>query len=127
MNREYDPFISKAYECLAGARSELANGRHNNAANRSYYAAYNAAIVALLRAGIMRPRWMHDDVQATFAGQLVARRKLYPSDMRRVLSDLSAIRLRADYEPRSVSRATAESCVRLAERFIQRTLGVERW
>src|SRR5205823_6359850 len=41
----------KALESLAGAESELANGRYNNAANRAYYACFQAAIAALQRAG----------------------------------------------------------------------------
>jgi len=52
-----EPYLSKARECLFGAESELANGRFNNATNRAYYAAYNAAIVALIRAGMSSRRW----------------------------------------------------------------------
>lgn len=46
------PFLEKALESLAGAQSEFANGRFNNVANRCYYAAFQAAIVALQRAGL---------------------------------------------------------------------------
>ena len=63
-------YLAKAEESLAGAMSELANRRHQNAANRAYYACYQAAVAALYREGI-RPtgkRWGHDTVRAQFAG-----------------------------------------------------------
>ena len=41
-----DAFLSKARESLEGATSELVNGRYNNAANRAYYACFQAAIAA---------------------------------------------------------------------------------
>ena len=115
--------MSRARECLDGARSELANGRYNNAANRAYYAAYNAAIVALIKAGITRPRWTHDEVQALFAGQLIARRKLYAREMRRVLGDLTAVRWAADYGRSMISRAAAADAVRSAQRFVRHVTG----
>src|SRR5215207_578497 len=73
---ESQAYIAKAQENLASAASELVNGRYNACANRAYYAAFQAAIVALLQAGIHPPRdaWGHDFVQAQFAGQLVMRR-----------------------------------------------------
>jgi uncharacterized protein (UPF0332 family) len=45
-------YLSKANESLAGATSELVNGRYNNTANRAYYAVFQAAIAALMQAGI---------------------------------------------------------------------------
>ena len=125
VNDTLEPYTTKARECVAGARSELANARYNNAANRAYYAAYNAAIVALIRAGITDSRWTHDQVQAMFAGQLIGRRKLYPRDMRRMLSDLAVIRTRADYCREVVSRAIAEDAVRKAREFQRRVAGVQ--
>ena len=123
MNQEVEPYLSKARESLSGAQSELANARYNNAANRAYYASYQAAIVAMIRAGIMRSFWSHDEVQALFAGQLIGRRKLYPSAMRSVLNELSVLRTRGDYEVRTVSRSAAEHAVRDAEHFLGRLLG----
>lgn len=48
-------YLDKAIESLAGAESEYANKRYNNCANRCYYAMFQAAIAALIAAGI-RPR-----------------------------------------------------------------------
>ncbi len=72
---ERDPvFLDRARESLAGAESEFVNHRYNNSANRSYYAVFQAAIHALLAAGIRAPgatdHWGHDYVQAQFVGQL---------------------------------------------------------
>jgi uncharacterized protein (UPF0332 family) len=123
VNDASEPYLSKAQESLAGAQSELVNGRYNNAANRAYYAAYNAAVIALLKAGISRPLWTHEEVQALFAGQLINRRKLYPTSLRSVLSELSAIRNRADYGQRTVSRSDAENMVREAQNFLIQVIG----
>lgn len=63
-------YWAKAEESLAGAESEFAQGRYNNCANRCYYACFQAAIVALLRAGVL-PRggqWEHAYVQGEFVG-----------------------------------------------------------
>src|SRR6476620_4312898 len=92
-------FLDKAEECLAGAESELANGRYNNCANRSYYATFQAAIAALQQAGTQARggQWGHDYVQAAFVGQLLNRRKRYPSALRDVLSRNYKLREVADY------------------------------
>jgi uncharacterized protein (UPF0332 family) len=78
-------FWAKAGENLASANSEYINRRYNACATRCYYAAYQAAIVALLNADI-QPRqtgfWRHDYVQAQFVGQLIGRRKFYSGDLR---------------------------------------------
>jgi uncharacterized protein (UPF0332 family) len=123
VNDEAEAYRQKARESLAGAESETANGRYNNAANRAYYACYQAAIAALVSAGLKRPRWEHDYVQAQFASQLIGRRKLYPSELRSVLSDLSILRVEADYEVQDVSRSSAQRAVRDARRFLNRVLG----
>ena len=45
-------FWAKALENIDSAGSELTNRRYNASANRAYYAVFQAAIVALLRARI---------------------------------------------------------------------------
>ena len=72
---EIDAWLTKAHESLTTAESEFLNERYNSCANRCYYACFQAAIAALLHAGI-RPRdpqgdWGHAFVQAQFAGDLV--------------------------------------------------------
>ena len=124
MNEASASYRDKARESLAGATSELANSRYDNVANRAYYACYQAAIVALIAAGSpRRRRWDHDFVQARFAGELIGRRKLFPSNLRPLLTELAAVRVQADYEARPVSRRLAERALRDATRFLQSVLG----
>lgn len=112
-------YLSKASENLASANSELANDRFNACANRAYYSCFQAGIVALLRAGIRAAdEWGHDFVQAQFAGVLITRRKLYPSDLRDTLSRLESLRETADYEAAFVSRTQAARAFRRAQEFV---------
>src|SRR5688500_11582569 len=115
-------FLDRARESLAGAESEFVNDRYNNSANRSYYAVYQAAIFALLAAGI-RPlgamdHWGHDYVQAQFVGQLINRRKRYPADLRNTLEQNYRLREAADYRRESVTEVRAARAVRRAETFV---------
>jgi HEPN domain len=45
-------YLTKAEESLRGAESEFAQGRYNNAANRCYYACFQAAVAALHHASV---------------------------------------------------------------------------
>lgn len=121
MEAVVEVYINKADNSLKGAQSELVNGRFDNCANRCYYACFQAAIAALLRAGI-RPtgqgQWGHDFVQAQFAGQLVGRRKLYPSSLRDTLTRLHELRQKADYAADHVIDVQATRVVRRAEEFV---------
>ncbi|MBI2939489.1 MAG: HEPN domain-containing protein [Chloroflexi bacterium] len=117
-----DVFLAKAEESLAGAESEFANGRHNNCANRCYYACFQAAICALLGAGI-RPhgthaQWGHDFVQAAFVGQLINRRKLYPENLRDVLVRSFALRQAGDYGRVFVTDTQVLRILRRAREFL---------
>lgn len=116
-------FLKKADDSLVGAASEFANGRYNNCANRCYYACFQAAVAALTRAGIRLPgqggRWSHAFVPAQFDGQLINRRKLYPSDLRGLLARSYALRQKADYGDDVVSRTEAERTLRRAETFVR--------
>lgn len=115
------PFLDKAIESLVGAESEFLNGRYNNCANRCYYACFQAAIVALQRAGI-RPRgnqWGHEFVAAQFNGQLIYRRKLYPTELRSTLERNYALRQKADYDEDVVTQTEATRALGRTRSFIQ--------
>ena len=118
-----EAFRVKAEESLASATSEFANRRYNSCANRCYYACFQAAIVALLRERIQPPRsdqrWGHAFVQAQFAGQLIIRRKLYPSSLRDVLPRLLALRQHADYELDPVGRVQAGRALGRTREFVE--------
>lgn len=125
---DIEAYLMKAEESLTSAENDLIDQRFNSCANRSYYACLQAAIAALLGEG-MRPRgqWGHEFVQAQFAGQLIGRRKRYPSSLRGVLAQNLRVRQRADDEPDPVSRTEGEHSVRRSRGFVaavrQRTGG----
>ncbi|MBI2760091.1 MAG: HEPN domain-containing protein [Chloroflexi bacterium] len=122
---EIQAWQAKSQQNPASAASELANGRYDACANRAYYACFHGAIAALWLAGI-RPtgnEWGHDFGQAQFAGQLITRRKQYPSELRDTLPRLFDLRRRADYEPAGVSATLAERAVRRARDFAAAVLG----
>jgi uncharacterized protein (UPF0332 family) len=114
-------FWAKALENIDSAASELTNRRYNASVNRAYYASFHAAIVALLREGIRPPgvQWGHAFVQAQFAGQLVTRRKAYPSALRDTLPRLEELRERADYGLAHVSQPQAARALRRAQEFVE--------
>lgn len=115
-------FLSKAEESLEGAESELTNGRHNYCANRCYYACFQAAVHALITAGIRPPgsggQWSHAFVPAQFDGHLVNRRKLYPTELRNVLARGYLLRQTADYRSDLVTPKEATRALRRAWMFV---------
>jgi uncharacterized protein (UPF0332 family) len=116
-------YLAKAHENLASAESELQHGRTNSCARSAYYACFHAAIAALLYAGLTAPEpargWGHDWVHASFVGQLIQRRKLDPANLRRILSDLLALRHKGDYRATRVSQREAQHVVRSAQTLVQ--------
>jgi uncharacterized protein (UPF0332 family) len=114
--------LAKAEEALAGAESEIANGRYNNCANRCYYGTFHAAIHAREIAGVSvassQGTWSHEAVQAAFAGQLIQRRKLYHTDLRTVLLRNQTLRNTADYERHWVTALQASRALRRTRDFV---------
>lgn len=51
-------------------------------------------------------------------GMLIQRRKLYPSNLRRYLTELRATRHFADYHSEMVSLRMAKDALRMAEEFV---------
>ena len=131
VTNESTTLLIKALESLAGADSERVNRRYNNCANRCYYAAFQAAIAALLGAGI-RPaggQWSHTFVHGQFAGRLIRRRKLYESALRDTLPRLQKLRQEADYTTYQVTETEAARAFRRSQAFvtaIQEERGGER-
>jgi len=109
MAQEESIYLEKALESLEGAASEYTNGRYNNCVNRPYFAAFQAAIHALERAGTQARSWGHDFVQAEFVGQLINRRKRYSADLRDTLLRNLELRQAADYRRQHVSQTQAAS------------------
>jgi len=115
-------FLTKAQEALAGAESELANRRYNNVANRCYYASLHAARAAVEAAGLRSASqpgtWSHEALQAAFVGQLIQRRKRFPSELRATLATNQILRNTADYERHWVTEVQARRAVRRTQIFV---------
>src|SRR5215217_3738343 len=120
--QDHDEFLDKADESFAGAESEFVNARYNNCANRCYYSAFQAAIYALAQAGITPPardgEWGHEFVRSHFIGQLINRRKLYPTQLRTVLEQNRALLQTADYKRDQVTEIRAHRAIRRTEEFL---------
>ncbi len=119
---EAERYLAKANESLASARADYMARRHNSAANRAYYAAFQAAVAALIDAGI-RPAnddWGHRFVMSQFSGKLIRRRKLLPGSFRLTLNTLFDRRVKADYRSVDTSRRTADDSARQAASLVRR-------
>jgi uncharacterized protein (UPF0332 family) len=111
----------KARASIAGAELELSSGYLDSAVNRAYYASYQAAVAALVAAGvppIVDRYWPHDVVHVKFPAVLIDERGLYPRSERATLKAIFDERLKADYEPDNVSASTAGEAVRRARVFV---------
>lgn len=131
MEREATIFLRKAAESLESAESEFASRRYNSCANRCYYAAFQAAVAALLGEGIRSSgdRWKHTFVHAAIAGRLINRQQIYPTEPRRTLGDLQVLRNVADYSTDSIQEIEAYRGLSQCRAFvfaIQRSLGEEQ-
>lgn len=114
--------LTKSLESLAGAESEFALARYNNCANRCYYACFQAAIAALMQAGIgprsSQRQWGHDFVQAEFIGQLINRRKIYPPTLRDILERTYTLRQVADYQVEFVTERQASRALHRTRQLV---------
>jgi uncharacterized protein (UPF0332 family) len=124
-------YLVKAEQCLAGAALAVAHGQYNNAANRAYYAAFQAAIAALCKAGVEPPLpryWAHDFVLREFCRRLARVEGVYSPAAGATLKALLDERLKADYEVELVNAASAQRAVSAATEFVgavRRQLGRE--
>lgn len=111
-------YLAKARESLASAEADFGAGRYNSCANRSYYAAFQAAVAVLITHGIGRRgrSWDHKHVIAEFSGRLV-RRKVVQGELKGYLRELLEARLVADYRDVGVS-------ARPTRRGLERARGV---
>jgi len=110
-------FLNKAEENLTAAQVCFDNGLFNACANRTYYAALQAAISALAHRGIKRDKIDHGQVQADFSGELINRRKIYPAKLKSYLPDIQFVRNQADYSGENVSKQRAAKRLSMAYGF----------
>lgn len=120
MATEPERYLRKARESLASAQADVRAKRYNSAANRAYYAAFQAAVAALIDNDV-RPgeNWEHEFVASQFSGKLIWRRKLIKAEFRNVLERLFEVRVDADYRPDPVSVQRSERAVATARAFLE--------
>jgi uncharacterized protein (UPF0332 family) len=110
-------FRQRTQENINAAAALWDLGFYNASANRSYYAAFHAAMVYLLRNNIaVEPD--HRKVQNAFNGEAIARRRLLPSRWKEYLGEMQDVRNNADYKNKGVSKNRAQEQLRRAQEFI---------
>jgi uncharacterized protein (UPF0332 family) len=112
-------FLDKAQANLAAAQHCFDNGFYEASANRAYCAAFQAAVAALAAQGIRSDKNEHKWVQAHFNGELIWRRKIYPSKLRAYLSDMLTMRNEADYSETRLSKGAAQRQFVRAREFVE--------
>ncbi|MGH9429046.1 MAG: HEPN domain-containing protein [Terriglobia bacterium] len=110
--------LDRAQESLKAAELCLQEGLINSAANRAYYAIFQAAHVAMSAAGFPRKEWSHYGLQAGFTTELIHHKKLYPGIFRDYLSQGFGVRRAADYGLAGVSKKIAQRLVHRATAFV---------
>lgn len=111
-------FLAKAKENVQAAEMLFESQLYNASANRAYYAAFQAALAALVAKGIATDRRGHTTIQAQFATELIYRRKMYPSYLRSHLTNLQSVRDDADYKPKSISKTVAQRQLNKAKELV---------
>jgi len=105
-------------ESLKAAELCLNENLVNSAANRAYYAMFQAAQAALEDAGFARTEWTHRGLHSSFNRDLIQQRKLYPHALRDYLTSALAVRQAADYGESGISAKIARRQVRRANEFV---------
>ncbi len=112
-------FLDKAKENLNIAQLSFDRGCYNACANRAYFGAFQAAVVALSAHGIQSGKNEHAWVQSEFNLQLIKRKKVYPSKLRTYLLDMQDIRNKADYSEKNISKRIAYKQLSWATEMIE--------
>ena len=113
-----DLFRQRSAHNLRAAELLAEAGLFDAAANRSYYAVFDAAFVACLHFGIaVAPD--HAKVLSAFCGEMVARRKIFTARIKTALYDLQRIRVQADYESKAVSKSQARHAIGIARTVLE--------
>lgn len=112
--------MDKAQKALASAKILLDAGDTDGAANRAYYAMFDAAIAALSWAGAdtgQAPPKTHGGLIASF-GQNLVRTGNLPTERGRALNRVQELRLTADYLAEPVPLDKAKWAIEEADSFV---------
>jgi uncharacterized protein (UPF0332 family) len=121
-NRQLTPdaLMAKAEMACSSARALLDLGNLDGAANRAYYAMFDAARAALLASGAP----VEPDIGRTHSGlirafgSLLVKNGPVSKEVGRLLNRAHEVRLVADYNGESVEPADAQEMVEQAETFV---------
>jgi uncharacterized protein (UPF0332 family) len=120
MTRFARALVRKSERALRSARLDLKDGDYDSAVNRSYYAMFDIARAALLRAGVAEdklPR-THNGVIAAF-GQHAVQTGQIDRELAADLSRTESHRIKADYTGIEIEPKIAAETVAKAEVFVQ--------
>ena len=115
-----DAWMAKAGTACSSARALFELGDLDGAANRAYYAMFDAARAALLVSGESDEPDLgrtHSGLIGTF-GRCLVKNGPVPKEVGRLLNRAHEIRLLADYNGDSVDIAAAKELVEQAEIFV---------
>jgi uncharacterized protein (UPF0332 family) len=110
--------LERTQEALEAAQACLEKKLYQSATSRAYYSMFWAAQAALAHVGVRRSEWSHPALQASFASELIRRRKRYPALLGQHFNRALQLRLDADYRLKGVSQKQATQTVRWAQEFL---------
>lgn len=115
--------LGKAERFLRAADRAFDSEDWETAVSRAYYAVYHAVIALLeARAGIVRRRWDHVQVQNDFRTHFTRRGYLFTVRQAGHFEELLEARLVADYEAERLRRGRAAELLRNAYALYERLL-----
>jgi uncharacterized protein (UPF0332 family) len=115
-------FLAKAQSNLEAAERDRSHRAFDPCVSRAYFAAFQAAIAALLALADYRRRghyWDHGEIAAEFTRRLIRQRKIFGSETAGILDDLKTRRHQADYSTTSMSEKIAERALDRARKLVE--------
>jgi uncharacterized protein (UPF0332 family) len=115
-------FLAKARSNLEAAERDRSHRAFDPCVSRAYFAAFQAAIAALLALAEYRRRghyWDHGEIAAKFTRRLIRQRKIFSSDTASILDELKTRRHQADYSTTSMSEKIAERALDKARKLVE--------
>ncbi len=94
----------------------------NVAANRGYYAVYQAELAALQKldpVALPKTGWQHPTVVKAFNHRLTRKKKIFPSSIIAKVNILEGLRIKADYKAEGVTGQEAQTCFTLANGIVK--------
>lgn len=111
-------FLEKALGNLEAARLCLASNFLEASVNRAYFAAYQAAVAALLKSGESSGTFGHKWVQAKFNEKLIKRKKWFPRRFAPYLIEMQGLRNAADYGHGTIGQRKAAEQLRRSDEIV---------